>query len=424
MPAIPETGARQGGNVVIERLGSKGDGQVRIDGEWVSVSRALPGEEVRIAPESAERARLVEVVKPSPDRVTPPCPHFGTCGGCNLQHLAPGPYAAFKRELVVHALKSRGLEPPVEETWVTPPGSRRRITLAARRTKTGVQLGFHRRRSDDIVDIHACPVASPDIVRKLGALKELAAPLAPLKGEMDMLITALPNGLDLHISGVATFAAPHDVMMAGAKALAAGFIRVSIGHDVPLAQATPEAQVGRAFLRPAPGGFLQASAEAEAFMASLVRQHLKFALEVADLFSGCGTFALRLAEESRVHAAEGDTDAIEALEASARAAPGLKPVTAEVRDLFRNPVPAATLARFHGIVLNPPRAGAAKQVAEIANSGVRRIAYISCDPGTLARDLRVLVDAGYRISLIQPVDQFLWSAHVETVALLERGGMG
>ena len=427
MSAIPEPDARRGSSVVIERLGSKGDGQVRIDGEWVSVPRALPGEEVQIALEDG-RARLIRVVTPSPDRVAPPCPHFGqgpgTCGGCSLQHLAEAPYRAFKRSLVVNALKSRGLEPAVEETWITPPGSRRRITLAARRTKTGVQLGFHSRRSHDIVDIQACFVASPEIVRKLSALKELAAPLAPLKGEMDILVTAAPNGLDLHITGIATFAAPHDIMMAGAKALAAGFVRVSIGDDVPLAQAMPEYQVGRAFLRPASGGFLQASAEAEAFMASLVRQHLKFALEVADLFSGCGTFALRLAEEARVHAAEGSPEAIEALEASARAAPGLKPVTAEVRDLFRNPVPAAALSRFQGVVLNPPRAGAAKQVAEIARSGVRRVAYVSCDPGTLARDLRVLVDAGYRIVLVQPVDQFLWSTHVETVALLERGNLG
>ena len=423
MPAMPTPNDRSGGTVVIERLGSKGDGQVKIDGEWVSVAGALPGEDVRIAVDG-ERARLLQVVTPSPDRAIPPCPHFGSCGGCSLQHLADAPYRAFKRSLVINALRARGLEPPVEETWVTSPGARRRITLAARRTKTGVQLGFHSRRSHDIVDIKACPVASPDIVRKLSALKELAGPLAPLKGEMDMLVTAVPNGLDLHITGVATFAAPHDIMMAGAKALAAGFTRVSIGHDVPLVQAAPEIQVGRAFLRPAPGGFLQANAEAETFMASLVRQHMKFALEVADLFSGCGTFALRLAEESRVHAAEGDADAIEALEASARAAPGLKPVTAEVRDLFRDPVPSVALAKFQGVVLNPPRAGAAKQVAEIAYSGVRRVAYVSCDPGTLARDLRVLVDAGYRIVLVQPVDQFLWSAHVETVALLERGGAG
>ena len=422
MPAIPEPNARRNSSVVIERLGSKGDGQVRIDGEWVSVPRALPGEEVRIAVEG-DRARLLEVVTPSPDRQIPPCPHYSACGGCSLQHLAEGPYRAFKRALVVNALKARGLEPVVEDTWVTPPGSRRRVTLAARRTKTALQLGFHARRSHDIVDITACPVASPEIVRKLSALKELAGPLAPLKGEMDMRVTAAPNGLDLHISGVATFAAPHDIMMAGAKALAAGFIRVSIGNDVPLAQAAPEIQVGRAVLRPPPGGFLQASAEAETFMASLVRQHLKFALEVADLFSGCGTFALRLAEEARVHAAEGSAEAIEALEASARAASGLKPVSAEVRDLFRNPVPAQALSRFQGLVLNPPRAGAAKQVAEIANSGVRRVAYISCDPGTLARDLKVLIDAGYRIVLVQPVDQFLWSAHIETVVLLERGGM-
>jgi len=421
MPAMPEPDARAGGTMVIERLGSKGDGQLRINGEWVSVPQALPGEEVRIAVDG-DRARLLEVVTPSPDRQVPACPHFGPCGGCSLQHLSDAPYRAFKRNLVINALRSRGLEAEVEDTWVTPPGSRRRITLAARRTKAGVRLGFHARRSHDIVDIHACPIAAPDIVRKLSALKELAAPLAPLKGEMDMAITATPSGLDLHITGVATFAAPHDVMMAGAKALAAGFIRVSIGDDVPLSQATPMIQVGRAFLRPSPGGFLQASAEAEDFMASLVRQHLKFALDVADLFSGCGTFALRLAEESRVHAAEGSAEAIEALEASARAAQGLKPVTAEVRDLFRDPVPASQLSHYHGLVLNPPRAGAAKQVAEIAYSGVRRVAYISCDPGTLARDLRVLVDAGYRMVCVQPIDQFLWSSHVETIVLLERGG--
>jgi 23S rRNA (uracil1939-C5)-methyltransferase len=421
MPAIPEPDARGASTVVIERLGSKGDGQVKVDGDWISVPQTLPGEEVRIVIEG-NRARLIEVVTPSPDRMIPPCPHFANCGGCSLQHLSEGPYRAFKRSLVINALKSRGLEPHVEEAWITPPGTRRRIGLAARRTKTGVQLGFHSRRSHDIVDIKTCPVASPEIMRKISALKELAAPLAPLKGEMGLKITAMPNGLDLHITDTATFAAPHDLMMAGAKALAAGFMRVSIGDDIPLQQATPEIQVGKAFLRPRPGGFLQASAEAEDFMASLVRQHLKFALEVADLFSGCGTFALRLAEESRVHAAEGDADAIEALEASARAAPGLKPVTAEVRDLFRNPIPAVQLSHYQGVVLNPPRAGAAKQVAEIAYSGVRRVAYVSCDPGTLARDLRVLVDAGYRIVLIQPVDQFLWSTHVETVALLERGG--
>jgi len=423
MPAIPDADARGASTVVIERLGSKGDGQVRIDGDWISVPQTLPGEEVRIAVEK-DRGRLLEIVTPSPDRQVPACPHFAQCGSCSLQHLADGPYQAFKRSLVVNALKSRGLEPHVEDIWVTPPGTRRRMSLAARRTKTGVQLGFHARRSHDIVDISTCPVASPEITRKLSALKELAAPLAPLKGEMVLKVTVMPNGLDLHIMNTATFAAPHDVMMAGAKALAAGFLRVSIGDDIPLQQGTPEIQVGKAALRPRPGGFLQASAEAEAFMASLVRQHLKFALEVADLFSGCGTFALRLAEESRVHAAEGDADAIEALEASARAASGLKPVTAEVRDLFRNPVPAATLSHFQGIVLNPPRHGAAKQVAEIAQSGVARIAYISCDPGTLARDLRVLVDAGYRFVLVQPVDQFLWSPHVETVVLLERGGAG
>ena len=422
MPAIPEPDARPGDAVTVERLGVKGDGEVRIDGDWVPVPGALPGEQVRIAVEGP-RARLLEIVTPSPDRATPPCPHFGVCGGCRLQHMAEGACRTFKRSLVVNALKAQGLEPEVEETWVSSPGSRRRIPLVARRSQTGVRLGYHSRSSHDIVDIATCPVASPDITRKISALKELAGPLAPLKGEMEMLVTALPNGLDLHLSGVATFAAPHDLKMAAAKAQAAGFIRVSVGPDVILDIAEPEVQLGRAFLRPPPGSFVQPGPEAETYMASLVRQHLKFALEVADLFSGCGTFALRLAEESRVHAAEGRAEAVAALKESAETARGLKPVTAEVRDLFRNPVPSAALARFQGLVLNPPRAGAARQVEEIARSGVRRIAYIARDPGTLARDLSILTKGGYRIVFVQPVDQLLWSARIDTVALLEFGSM-
>jgi 23S rRNA (uracil1939-C5)-methyltransferase len=173
-------------------------------------------------------------------------------------------------------------------------------------------------------------------------------------------------------------------------------------------------------LLPPPGSFLQASAEAEAEMERIVREHVKFASWVADLFSGCGTFALRLAAEASVLAAEGNAAAIEALRESVRAAHGLKPVTAEVRDLFRNPYGAAELARQDAVVLDPPRAGAAAQVAELAKSMVAKIAYVSCDPGTLARDLRTLVDGGYRIVRIHPIDQFLWSAHVEAVALLER----
>ena len=166
MPAIPDKDARGASTVVIERLGSKGDGQVRIDGDWVSVPRTLPGEEVRIAV-NGDKAKLLEIVTPSPERQSPVCPHYASCGSCSLQHLADGPYRAFKQSLVINALKSRGLEQHVEEVWVTPPGTRRRISLAARRTKSGVQLGFHSRRSHDIVDINTCPVASPEITRKM-----------------------------------------------------------------------------------------------------------------------------------------------------------------------------------------------------------------------------------------------------------------
>lgn len=202
--------------------------------------------------------------------------------------------------------------------------------------------------------------------------------------------------------------------------LRSGLARVGIeGGDV-LTERRPAISVGAARLLPPAGGFLQASAEAEAEMARLVLAHLDAAGPVADLFSGCGTFALRLAQRQAVHAVDGDRAAIEALGSAARATPGLKPLTAERRDLFRNPLAPSELARFGGLVLDPPRAGAAAQVAEIARTGVARAAYVSCDPATLARDLRTLVDGGYRIIRIHPVDQFLWSAHVEAVALLEK----
>ncbi|MCB9962616.1 MAG: class I SAM-dependent RNA methyltransferase [Hyphomonas sp.] len=407
--------------VTIERLGSKGDGQARVGENWVSVPLALPGEEVRIE-RDGESGKVLEVLRASPDRAEAPCRHFDTCGACCLQHFSGSTYRHFKRDMIVQALKAQGLETQVEDPWLTPPGSRRRIRLAAQMSKEGLHLGYDARRSDRIVDIEECAVASPEIVRKLGALREIAAPLAPLKGEMSLIVTAAPNGLDLHMTGVATFAAPHDLKMAAAKALAAGFIRVSIGHDVPLSQEEPAFQVGTAFLRPPPGGELIASAEAETFMASLVRQHLKFAIDVVNLFSGSGAFALRLAEEARVLAVDSDAYELNALEDSAADAPGLKPVTVEMRDLLRDPVPAATLSKFGGLLIDPPLSGARLQMAEVAMSGVRRVAYVSRDPVQLARDMRTLADAGYRLNQVYPVDVLRWSSHVESVALLERGG--
>lgn len=419
MPALPDPPASGVRSLTIESVGAQGDGRARENGEWVSVPFTLADETVRVEGEGA-RLKLIDILEASPDRAAPACTHFGTCGGCTLQHMAAAPYAAHKRDLTIRALRARGLETEVAETWTTPPGSRRRAAFTAKRAGKQVMIGFHARKSHELVAIRECPVTRPAIVSALPRLKEIAGYLLNSKDGIGLLVTETASGLDLHITGLAKDLKALARAEAASAALRAGFARVSIeGADV-LTERRPSLPAGAASLLPPPGGFLQASAEAEAEMERIVREHLKFASSVADLFSGCGTFALRLAAESSVLAAEGNAAAIEALKESVRAAHGLKPVRAEVRDLFRNPYGAAELSRLDGIVLDPPRAGASAQVAEIAKSSVRKVAYVSCDPATLARDLRTLVDGGYRIIRIHPIDQFLWSAHVEAVALLEK----
>lgn len=419
MTSPPPPPAATARSLTIDHIGAQGDGRAREEGQWVSVPLTLPGERVRVTG-AGDRLKLEGIVTASPERAVPACRHLGRCGGCSLQHLAPAPYAAFKRELILRSLKARGLEADVAEAWVTPAGSRRRASFAAQRRGKEITLGFHARRSHEVVALEECPVIRPAMVATLPRLKEIAAGLVSGKDTISLLMSETDAGLDLHISGLAKTVSPLARAEATGAALRAGFARVSIEGGDMLTERRPAISIGAARLLPPPGGFLQASAEAEAEMARIVSQHLKGAGLVADLFAGAGTFALRLAQTCSVYAAEGDRAAIEALKEAARAAPGLKPVTAEMRDLFRNPLAATELARFDAVVLDPPRAGAAAQVAEMARAAIPRIAYVSCDPATLARDLRTLADGGYRIVRIHPIDQFLWSAHVEAVALLEK----
>jgi 23S rRNA (uracil1939-C5)-methyltransferase len=419
MPALQDAPASGPRNLTILSVGAQGDGRAEENGVRVSVPFTLAGETVRVEG-AGDRLKLLDVVTPSPDRAAPACGHFTRCGGCTLQHMAPAPYAVFKRDQILRVLSARGLEADVAETWITPQGSRRRAAFTAKRVGKQVAIGFHARKSHELVAISECPVARPAIVAALPRLKEIAGFLLDGKDGIGLLVTETASGLDLHITGLAKEVKALARAEAASAALRAGFARVSIEDADVLTERRPSLPAGAANLLPPPGSFLQASAEAEGEMERIVREHLKYAASVADLFAGCGTFALRLAAEASVLAAEGNAAAIDALKESVRAAHGLKPVTAEVRDLFRNPYGAAELSWLGGIVLDPPRAGAAAQVAEIAKSFVPKVAYISCDPATLARDLRTLVDGGYRIVRIHPIDQFLWSAHVEAVALLEK----
>jgi 23S rRNA (uracil1939-C5)-methyltransferase len=404
--------------LTIEELGAQGDGIVHTPAGPIYVPFTLPGEVVT-AEVKGQRGRLLAVEKPSDDRVEPASPHFGVCGGCAVQHLAPDPYAAWKRDKVVRALQSRGLDVQVEPLVHCPPGSRRRVTLTARVMDNRTLLGFNAAQSHRIVEIEECPVALPQITAALGDLRALAGLLATGTKQFRLTVTVTQTGLDIAAQDIGKLTEARR-RRAVDLVMAKGFARLSVDGETVIEPAKPVVLFGDVPVAVPPGGFLQATAEAEHAMAALVTDHLAGARHVADLFAGSGTFALRLASRSRVHAAEGDAAALAALEEGARRAAGLKPVTAEKRDLFNRPLLPRELDAFDGLVFDPPRAGAEAQCRQIARSKVRRVAAVSCNPGTLARDLAILKEGGYRITRVTPIDQFLWSPHVEVVALLER----
>jgi 23S rRNA (uracil1939-C5)-methyltransferase len=368
---------------------------------------------------SGARGRLVLVETPSPRRVEPPCPHFGTCGGCDLQHADAALYRAYKRDLVVSALASRGIETEVAPLVPGRRGTRRRAVFSGMKDGNRIDFGFFGALTNTIVPIETCLVVVPEIARRLSDLRALALLVAGRATPMRMVVTASDVGFDISLSDTAKIT---DTLRQSivAFALRQDFARVTVGDETIVETRRPTIDVARSTVPLPPGGFLQATAEAEEAMSALVTRHLAGSKSVADLFAGIGTFGLRLARTSAVHAVESEEKALASLDAARRKSQGLKPVTTERRDLYRRPMTAKELSRFQGVVFDPPRAGAEAQVHELALSKVRTVAAVSCNPATLARDLRVLVDGGFRLLGVTPIDQFHWSHHVEAVALLER----
>ncbi len=406
----------------IDHLGAGGDGVAERSGAPIHVPLALPGEEAEIE-RDRDGVHLLNLRDPSPLRVTPPCRHFGTCGSCSMQHLEDTAYRAWKRERVVTALRGKGIEVEVAPLVRCAPHSRRRVAFSARLVAKGALLGFNRMRSHEIVDISENWIALPAIVDALPVLRALVAQIAKVPDTFRLLVTATASGLDVAAEGSGRLS-EKERRAASDFAVRTGLARLSIDEEIVVEPRKPVVMFGTAAVQPPPAAFLQAVADTEAAMAALVSDHLGASRHVADLFAGCGAFALRLARDARVHAVESDGPALAALDRGARSTPGLKPVAAEKRDLFRRPLTAKELNAFDAIVFDPPRAGAEAQSREIAKSSVRRVAAVSCNPATLARDLRILLDGGYQLRSITPLDQFLWSSHVEAVALLEKPKRG
>lgn len=407
--------------LTIDRLGHRGDGVIlQPDGKSLFVPYTLAGETVDVDLQGGT-ARLNRILTPSPDRIEPACRHFGTCGGCLLQHMAPGPYADFKRRLVVDALADRGLTPDVGATRVVPSHSRRRATFAGLMAGRHPLVGFNERASHRLVSLTECPVVKPQLLAALPALTALTGLIAPRKGGLDLTVTLTTGGLDVSVAGIA--ARDVDRLRLPLIELAERFdlARLSAGGEAIVERRAAVINIDGVLVTLSPGGFLQASEEAEAIMGELVTAAIPAkAKRVADLFSGVGTFALRLARLAEVLAIEGEAGAVAALDRAARNMTGRHRITAEKRDLARRPLIDKELEKIDAVVFDPPRAGAAEQSLWLARSKVPTIVAVSCNPATLARDLRTLVDGGYHIDTVTPVDQFLWSSHVEVVAVLKR----
>jgi 23S rRNA (uracil1939-C5)-methyltransferase len=403
----------------IARLGAQGDGVADTPSGPVFVPYVLPGERVQ-AEVRGDRARLIAVLAPSPNRIAPVCRHFTHCGGCALQHVARNVYLAWKRDGVATAFGARGILAPVGHVAMVGLGARRRATFSARRTGRGVVLGFFEARGHDIVDLQECPVTASAIVRALPGLKRLVEPLAMQKVPVRLTVTLAANGIDVALEDLPADLPPEIRERLAREAAAANLARVTIAGDTIYQSTVPAVRFGDANVVLPPRSFLQAAPAAEAEMVRLVTTAIGGAKRVLDLFCGLGTFTFPLAKRAPVLAVDGDKQAIGALQSAAKRAPGLKPIDTRVRDLFREPLAGKELDGFDAAVFDPPRAGAAAQAAALADSKVHTVVAVSCNPGTLARDARILIDGGFKLGAVTPIDQFLFSPHIEAVAVFRR----
>lgn len=407
--------------LVIDRIGHRGDGVADGLDRPIYVPGTLPGEtvEVESADGRAERRRLINIVQPSAARMAPICPHFGVCGGCALQHWETAAYRGWKRDLVVSALQQAGIEAQVGALIDAHGDGRRRAVFHSRRGSHDVlEVGFAAARSHHVVSIDRCPVLAPSLDGAVQTAWAIAEALHPAKKPLDIQVTATDAGLDVDVRGSGALSVP--LMTALARIAATHRLARLTRHGELIAMARPPTlQIGKATVALPPAAFLQATATGEATLAALVLAACAGARSVADLFAGVGPFALRLAEAARVTAADSDETAVIALRRAA-STPGLKPITAERRDLFRNPLVAAELSGFDAVVFDPPRQGAQAQAREIAASRVPVVVAVSCNAATLARDLRILSDGGYQPTAATPIDQFRYSPHVEIVVRLQK----
>lgn len=409
--------------VEIAELGQRGDGiAITEKGDKRFIPYTLAGETVKI--ESAgNRSEIIAIEQASPDRIEPFCPHFATCGGCAVQHASPALYQTWKRGIVETALANKDLVAEVDPLIDAHGAGRRRVTFHAKRERDQIHAGLMKYRSHRILDLDACPILVPELSPSLEIARAFASFVPTRSKPLDIQFTATDNGLDCNIRGAS---AEGSELFSEIAALADKFdlARVTFGsgksREIILERKPPILTIDDTKVTLPPASFLQATKDGEQVLASLVLEHLEEASNVVDLFCGIGPFALRLAHHAAVTAFDNDASSIAALSHAANHVQGLKPLVAVERDLQEDPLLPQELNKFDAAVFDPPRAGAGPQAEQLAASTIKTIVAVSCDPASFAKDARVLVDAGFTLNCVTPIDQFKYTAHVELVALFNR----
>lgn len=402
----------------IKGLGQAGDGIADTADGLRFIAGALPGERGHVdGAGSWSRSG-----PPSPDRRGEPlCPHVARCGGCSVQHMSDDLYRRWKSTLLPDVLATQGLQALIHPMLVVPAGKRRRAVLAATREADGaVQIGFHGFRSHAIEPIRACAVLVPDIVTALPSLAAIGAVILRGAREARVTVIATPHGLDVDFDIAGRRPTAEDRTALSRIAAQSRLARLSIRGDAVVTLSEPYLAIAGIDVVAPPSAFVQAVAEAETALQTMACAALGKAKSVADLFSGLGTFSLAMARTARVLAIDSDKSLILALQGAQKKAQGLKPIETRVRDLFHDPLSPPELAGLDAVLFDPPRGGAKAQAVALARSKVRTVIAVSCNPATLARDLRILVDGGFRLEHVTPVDQFLFTPHLEALAVLRR----
>jgi len=399
---------------LVSRLGPLGDGVISTESGNIFAPFVLPSE--KITGEIMDgRITDPKIVEPTADRIKAACKHFKRCGGCNLQHASDQLLAEWKTKKTKDTLAAVGLAPEFRKIITSPPNSRRRATFTARRTKKSAMVGFLGRASDTITEISECAVSDQSLLSAFDTFKDFAKIGGSRKNSIRISATISNTGLDVQV-GDAKELSPTEVALLGQLCAKAKITRLVWNNDLVAMEAPPSQTFDGIEVVPPAGAFLQATKEGEIALINTVKEIVGNANNVVDIFAGCGTFALPLAKEASVSAFEGEKEMIAALDNAWRNSAGLKKVIAEARDLFRRPLMIDELNKFDAVVIDPPRAGAAAQVEELAKSSVPKIAFVSCNPTTFARDAQTLCASDYPLDWVQVVDQFIWNPHVELVA--------